>query len=418
MVLRGAALLLLLLSGPPALAADRPAQVHEGRVSRIEVAPGLDVDRALVRDIQRVVRTTLSRAVKRLGLTTEDVLSFPHGVPAWYRPDEAPGKRIRIAIGENDVTAGAKTLTPAQVHEIARRTALGVIRRTVGQAIPLWMESGLCDGIANDILEGASPVVAGFRKDLAARDFGLEWMALLHEARIGSFTMNRGRALGWALVLVLKEGGTVVVEVAFRRARELVRHLSRTSERLLADDLVLRREFTAVAERMLTPTSIAIWDPERAVRAWVAAGFPTGREFRASPAASALRGLEVPPGELRVSLKGAFDMPYDDHGIKYRILKEPRVKWWLPWPSEMALYVGIRGMRAGSVRFDPTARNKGRMGTHEKLRWSAKTSGDKTFKWGVNIRYKPGTDRFGFMLLAVKSPYGVDYSFFHEWELK
>jgi len=410
------ALLLLLVLVSPAVAAE--PKVHVGPRSRIEIAAGFDVDRALVRDIQRVVRLALGQAVRRLDLTSEGVLKLTGGVPAWYRHDEAPGDRIRISIAQGEVGAGAKRLTPGQTHEIARRVVLSVLHRTVGQGIALWMESGIADHLADATLDGKSPVVAAFRKDLAAREFDLEWMALLDETNAESFARNRGRALGWALVALLEEARTGVVPTGYRRSRELLRHLARKPARLSGDDRVLRRDYTAFVKTFLTPSRIAFWDPGRALSAWVGAGYPTGDAFRSSPAASRLRGRELPPLNHQVTLRGAFDMPYDENGVKYRIIQKPKVEWELPWPSKMALYVGLRGLRAGSVRNDPVARNKGRIGTHDKLRWDAESTGEKLFKWGINIRYRPGTDRFGFMLLAVTSPHGVDYSFFHEWELK
>jgi len=410
---------MVLLLVPVALAAGAEPKPFEGPRSCVEVEGGLELDRALVRDIQRVVRLALGRMVRRYDLTTKEVLRLPGGAPAWFRPDAAPGDRIRIAICEGDVTAGAKNLSPAQTHEIARRVALDVLRRTVGQGIPLWMESGIADRLADAALDGKSPVAAAFRKSLAADGFDLEWMALLGETNVASFARNRGRALGYALVALLEEAGSGLVPTCYRRSRELLRHLSRVPARLYPNDRVLREEYTALARALLTPPRTAPWDPGRALAAWVEAGYPTGAAFRSSKAAVLLERLEASPPTLRVSLRGAFEMPYDENGVKYRIVQDPKVEWSLPWPSRMVLYAGVRGLRGtAAARGDPAARNKGSMGTHEKLRWKAESAGERLFPMGINIRYRPGTDRFGFLLLRVTSPAGVDYAFLHEWELK
>jgi hypothetical protein len=213
--------------------------------------------------------------------------------------------------------------------------------------------------------------------------------------------------MAWAAVALLDEVDAEFLPDCLLRMRELLEHLRRAP-----DPGRVRKEYSDLLKSWLGEADLL-----EGLLAWVDEGLPTGSAFRRSKAARLVRGLSRPPPFV-VAMEGGFGMPYQEGQEKYRILADPKVEWRLPFRTDMTLWVGVRGVRGGAARGDPAARNRGKMGTHPKLRFRAGPKGEKSWPIGVNVRHFPEADRFGVMLLEAQSPNGLVYLFLNEWALK
>jgi hypothetical protein len=430
---RIAGLALLLALAAPVLGADEPW--IRGASVDLDRGIGVEVERSPARRVGRLLDDTFDTARRLLLLERRDIYHSGRLRPAWLCAVDGDEPKLRGVIeGEvlpiepglvaclRRLRAGQMTVPipspadgwdDADVEACRSEIAAAVVGSTLGDGAPLWLAHGLADALPEALAEGETTTTRGHRAELAKGDFALPWSMLFTTTDRVDFEANRGRALAWAAVRLLRETNPKFLLRLYHQIRLLARHAFTEPA-----PGTIRKDLTAVALASMKQAGVDPKELGRLAAAWAKAGFPSGAELRKLPGAKALGAVKRPEA-YGVSLRGVID------GIDFQQGKMASgpVVWRLPWRSRMRLWVAPNST-IDSVRLSEAGPGAmSRFVTHGQLEWDAEPEGRQQariiepgtdFSMGLGL----GNASRAVVLLAVRSPSGAGWFFAAEWRFE